>query len=134
MHQHTVEIACAKRRVRGYKSADRLAQLSAMAIILVLAMVLIPAVQVQAHAPGEHSKPRVIVLTSTQGERIVYQHGRSTVNGRPWPLKDYALYKSPLMNAAHGSGLITLGNNRIGTVTLDFRDSEEPIRIEKGPR
>jgi len=134
MHQHTVEFSCAKRRVRAHKSADRLALLSAMAIILVVVMVLIPAVQVQAHGPGEHSKPRVIVLTSTQGERIVHQHGRSTVNGRPWPLKDYALYKSPLMNVAHGSGLIALGNNRIGTVTLDFRDSEEPIRIEKGPR
>lgn len=72
--------------------------------------------------------------TSTQGDRIVYQHGRARVNERAWPLRDYPLYESPFVNAAHGSGLITLGNKRIGTLTLDFRDPEEPIRIEGGPR
>jgi hypothetical protein len=72
--------------------------------------------------------------TSTQGDHIVYRRGRATVNERPWPLKDYALYESPLVNAAHGSGLITLGNDRIGSLTLDFRNSDQPIRTEKGPQ
>jgi hypothetical protein len=71
---------------------------------------------------------------STLGDSIVYQCGRATVNGKPWPLKDYALYESPYVNSAHGSGLIILGNARIGTLTLDFRDPEKPIRVGEGPK
>ena len=71
--------------------------------------------------------------TSTQGDRVVYQHGRAKVNGKPWQLKGYALYESPLINSAHGSGLIIIGNKQIGTLSLDFRDPEGPVRTENGP-
>lgn len=65
---------------------------------------------------------------STQGDHITYIRRKATVNGKPLPLHDYALYESPYMNSAHGSGLITMGNNRIGELTLDFRDSNKPLR------
>jgi len=68
---------------------------------------------------------------STQGDRVEYTRGRATVNGQPWPLRNYALYESPYINAALGSGLITIGNDRIGTLTLDFRDPDKPIRKGK---
>jgi len=31
----------------------------------------------------------------------------------------------------HGSGIITIGNEKTGTLTLDFRDSKRPARIKK---
>lgn len=65
---------------------------------------------------------------STRGDRITYSHGQATVNGKPWPLHAYALYDSPYVTSVHDSGLITIGNKRIGTLTLDFRDPNTPIR------
>jgi len=66
--------------------------------------------------------------TSCKGDRITYHRGRATVNGRDWPLHGYELYECPYMNSVHGSGLITIGNDRTGTLTLDFRDPAHPRR------
>jgi hypothetical protein len=67
--------------------------------------------------------------TSCQGDRITYDHGRASVNGKPWPLDGYELYESPFINSVHGSGVIQIGNDGIGSVTLDFRDPGNPTRI-----
>lgn len=66
--------------------------------------------------------------TNCRGERIAYNHGKGTVNGRPWPLDGYELYDCPFVKSKHGSGLITIGNDALGTVTLDFRDPTNPVR------
>ena len=66
-------------------------------------------------------------------DHVAYMRGKATANGRPWPLKGYALYESPHINSAHGSGLITIGNSRIGTLTLDFRDPNKPLRTGRDP-
>jgi hypothetical protein len=69
--------------------------------------------------------------TSSSGDRIVYDHGKATVNGKPWPLEGYELYESPYLNSKLASGVIRIGNGRLGTLTLDFRDRENPIRREE---
>ena len=66
--------------------------------------------------------------TSCKGDKIIYNHGKATVNGRDWPLHGYELYECPYVNSAHASGLIVIGNERLGTVTLDFRDPVNPVR------
>ena len=69
--------------------------------------------------------------TSCKGDRIIYDHGKATVNGRNRPLHGYELYECPYVNSVHGSGIITIGNEKTGTLTLDFRDSTRPVRIKK---
>ena len=69
--------------------------------------------------------------TSCRGDNIVYDHGRATVNGTGLPLHGYELYECPYVNSEHASGVITIGNNQIGTLVLDFRDSAEPVRTMK---
>jgi hypothetical protein len=66
--------------------------------------------------------------TSCTGDKIIYNHGKATVNGKAWPLSDYDLYECPYVNSAHASGVIVIGNERLGTVTLDFRDPDKPVR------
>ncbi len=66
--------------------------------------------------------------TTCKGDRIVYDHGRATINGKELPLHGYELYECPFVNSAHASGLITIGNERIGTLVLDFRDQNTPKR------
>jgi hypothetical protein len=66
--------------------------------------------------------------TTCKGDRIVYDHGRATINGKEWPLHGYELYECPFVNSAYASGLITIGNERIGTLVLDFRDPNTPKR------
>ncbi len=68
---------------------------------------------------------------SCEGDKIIYNHGKATVNGRDWPLHDYELYNCPYVNSAHASGVIVIGNERLGTVTLDFRDPTKPMRSIK---
>jgi len=69
--------------------------------------------------------------TSCSGDTIVYDHGKAAVNGRNWPLHGYELYECPYVNSSHGSGVIPIGNKRIGTLVLDFRDSKNPLRTMK---
>ena len=69
--------------------------------------------------------------TSCKGDEIVYDHGKATVNGEPWPLHGYELYECPYVNSALGSGVITIGNNKTGVLVLDFRDSDKPVRTAK---
>lgn len=68
MHQHTVGISRAKCRVQDENPATAPRLLSAIAGRLIIVIVLIPTIQVQAAGPGEHSKPRVIVLTDIGGD------------------------------------------------------------------
>jgi hypothetical protein len=69
--------------------------------------------------------------TSCRGDRIAYDHGQATVNGEPWPLDGYALYESPYAQSEHGSGVIEIVKGR-RSVRLDFREKDNPIRIERG--
>ena len=69
--------------------------------------------------------------TSCKSDTIVYDHGKATVNGKNWPLHGYELYECPYVNSAYASGVITIGNNQIGTLILDFRDPDKPMRIMK---
>ena len=71
--------------------------------------------------------------TSCKGDRIVYDRGKVTVNGRDWPLHGYELYECPYVNSVHGSGIITIGNERIDTLILDFRNPAKPVRTMKYP-
>ena len=66
--------------------------------------------------------------TSCKGDKIIYNQGKATVNGRDWPLQDYELYECPYVNSAYASGVIVIGNERLGTVTLDFSDQAKPVR------
>jgi hypothetical protein len=72
--------------------------------------------------------------TSCKGDKIIYDRGKATVNGKNWPLHGYELYECPYVNSAHASGVIRIGNERIGSLALDFRDPEKPMRIMKAPR
>ena len=65
-----------------------------------------------------------------RGEEVIYDRGKATVDGRPWPLHGYALYESPWMNAAWGGGVIEMAVEGRG-LRLDFRDAERPIREER---
>jgi hypothetical protein len=67
--------------------------------------------------------------TACGGDRITYDRGRATVNGKPWPLDGYALYESPYMNAARGSGVIEITKGG-RSLRLDFRAKDKPIRSE----
>jgi len=69
--------------------------------------------------------------TSCKGDKIVYDHGKATVNGVGWPLHGYGLYESPYVNSAHASGVIAISNKQIGTLVLDFRDPAKPRRTMK---
>ena len=69
--------------------------------------------------------------TSCRGDSIVYDHGKATVNGKDWPLHGYELYECPYVNSKRASGVITMGNKQIGTLVLDFRDSDNPMRTAK---
>ena len=69
--------------------------------------------------------------TSCKGDNILYDHGRAQVNGKSWPLHGYGLYECPYLNSAHVSGVITIGNEQIGTLVLDFRDPAKPTRTMK---
>jgi hypothetical protein len=69
--------------------------------------------------------------TSCKGDKIIYDHGRATVNGTNWLLHGYELYECPYVNSAHASGVITIGNKQIGTLIMDFRDPAKPIRKTK---
>lgn len=68
--------------------------------------------------------------TSCQGDRITYDHGKATVNGKPWPLDGYELYESPFINSAHESGVIQIVKGS-RSLQLDFRDEQNPIRVER---
>ena len=68
---------------------------------------------------------------SCKGDKIIYDHAKATVNEKNWPLHGYELYECPYVNSAHASGVITIGNEQIGTLTLDFRDPDKPMRTTK---
>jgi hypothetical protein len=69
--------------------------------------------------------------TSCKGDKIVYDHGKATVNAKNWPLHGYKLYECPYVNSVHASGVIAVGNKQIGTLILDFRDPKNPLRTMK---
>jgi hypothetical protein len=71
------------------------------------------------------------LYTSCKGDKIIYDHGRATVNGTSWPLHGYELYECPYVSSAYASGVITIGNEQIGKLILDFRDPEKPSRAMK---
>lgn len=68
--------------------------------------------------------------TSCQGDRVTYDHGQATVNGKVWSLDGYELYASPYVNSADGSGLIEIIMGK-RSLRLDFRDPHRPIREER---
>lgn len=64
------------------------------------------------------------------GDRIVHDHGKATVNGRPWPLAGYGLYESPFIKSRFDSGVIDIictGH----TLRLDFR-GKTPVLLRFG--
>lgn len=67
---------------------------------------------------------------STDSDRIAYDGGKATTNGKDWPLHGYELHESPYINSNRGSGVIeiTKGNR---SLNLDFRDKNKPVRIER---
>jgi hypothetical protein len=66
---------------------------------------------------------------STVGDRILYEHGKATVNGKDWPLHGYELYESPYVQSDLGSGVIEMTKGKT-SLRLDFRNKNKPIRIE----
>ena len=70
------------------------------------------------------------MYTCRQGDRIIYDRGKATVNGMPWPLHGYRLYESPHVNSARGSGVIEIRKGD-RSLRLDFRAKDRPIRVER---
>ncbi len=48
-----------------------------------------------------------------------------------WPLYDSRVIKGDWLNQSSEAGLLTIGDEHIGTLTLDFRDEDRPIRREQ---
>jgi len=67
---------------------------------------------------------------STVGDRIQYEHGKATVNGKDWPLHDYKLYESPYIQSDLGSGVIEITQGT-KSLNLDFRNKDKPVRVER---
>ena len=65
-----------------------------------------------------------------QGDVILYDKGKATVNGRSWPIHGYPSYESPCMKAEWGSGVIDMA---IGghALHLDFRNVRKPVRRQR---
>ena len=51
-----------------------------------------------------------------------------------WPLYDSRVIKGDWLNQSSEAGLLTIGDEHIGTLTLDFRDEDRPIRREQAIR
>ena len=65
-----------------------------------------------------------------QGDVILYDQGKATVNGRSWPIHGYPSYESSHMKAEWGSGVIDMA---IGghALHLDFRNVRKPVRRQR---
>lgn len=64
---------------------------------------------------------------STKGDAIEYDHGKSTVNGEPFALQDYATYESPFATSSWDEGMVEFSINN-HSLRLDARDLEHPQR------
>ena len=76
---------------------------------------------------------REIEYETCGGDHIRLQNGKAYVNGVAQELSGWPLYDSPLMrgdwlNQSPKAGLITIGNERMGKLVLDFRDPARPRR------
>jgi hypothetical protein len=45
-----------------------------------------------------------------------------------WPLYNNRVIKSDWLNQSSEAGLLTIGDENMGTLTLDFRDENRPVR------
>ncbi|MEX2381936.1 MAG: PA14 domain-containing protein [Opitutales bacterium] len=64
---------------------------------------------------------RYLTHTSLNGDRIVYDNGRATVNDRDFALEKYPLCESPFVNSKWDSGIIRISHGR-EELCLDFND------------
>jgi hypothetical protein len=74
-----------------------------------------------------------IAYTSCDGVRIYLDGESVTVDGAEqelagWPLYESRLIRGDWLNQSAEAGLITIGDEEIGTLVLDFRDEANPIR------
>lgn len=67
--------------------------------------------------------------TSTLGDIIAYDHGKATVNGKPFELDGYPTYESQFAKSAWGEAVMTfsIGGRQL---RLDARSLVQPIRQE----
>ncbi len=74
-----------------------------------------------------------IAYTTCDGVRICLDGESVTVDGveqelAGWPLYESRLIRGDWLNQSAEAGLITIGDEEIGTLVLDFRDEANPIR------
>jgi hypothetical protein len=76
---------------------------------------------------------RDVDYTTCDGVRIRLSGEGVTVDGveqklAGWPLYECRLMRGDWLNQSEDAGLITIGDEEIGTLVLDFRDNTNPIR------
>lgn len=64
--------------------------------------------------------------TSTLGDVIAYDHGKATVNGKPFALSGYETYESRFANSQWGEAVMEFSING-RRLRLDAKNSEQPI-------
>jgi hypothetical protein len=73
--------------------------------------------------------------TSTKGIKLEQNGGIVKLNGNDypivgWPLFDSEFMHAPFLNQPGDVGVITVGNNKVGKLILDFRDLSNPVKKE----
>ncbi|MFC1715503.1 hypothetical protein ACFL6S_17670 [Candidatus Poribacteria bacterium] len=71
--------------------------------------------------------------TTCDGVQIRISGNKVTLDGveqqlAGWPLYDSLVIKGDWLNQSNEAGLVTIGDEHIGTLTLDFRDENRPMR------